>query len=188
MQHQVPPSVPSPSLGRKAVHFVVGLAALAILGSIGLVALGWGAKKLGLGSSGDSTRSAATASPEDRWARIEAKLQENESKWQDAALAELRNTVPTYAGGVQPKFEHCTVLARSEDGKHLVAEARWFDASLPSSVAPRVSSIALIRDRGANTPEVVQLGSSPLRPELTAARVQDLTRSVPGARWTLASF
>jgi hypothetical protein len=46
------PSAPNPSLGRKAVHFVVGLAALATLGSVGIVALGWGAKKVGLGEPG----------------------------------------------------------------------------------------------------------------------------------------
>lgn len=44
----VPPTA-NPPLGKKAVHVVVGLAALAMLGSVGLVALGWGAKKLGLG-------------------------------------------------------------------------------------------------------------------------------------------
>ena len=178
----------SHSLGQKAVHFVVGLAALAILGSVGLVALTWGAKKAGMLPAKSAPTQSNSASTGDRWARIEAKLQANEAKWQDAALSELRSTVPIYAGGVQPNFEHCTVLARSEDGKHLVAEAVWFDKSLPSDIAPRVSSIALIHDRGENKPEVVQLGSCPLRPDLTPSRVQDLTRRVQGAKWSLGNF
>lgn len=176
------------TLGQKAVHFVVGLAALAMLGTIGLVALTWGAKRAGMLPAKGSPTQSSSASPEDRWARIEAKLQANEAKWQDAALAELRSTVPIYAGGVTPNFEHCTVLARSEDGKHLVAEAVWFDRALPSNIAPRVSTIALIHDRGENKPEVLQLGSCPQKPSITAARVQDLVRQVPTAKWTFGNL
>ncbi|MCK6444953.1 MAG: hypothetical protein L6Q99_01035 [Planctomycetes bacterium] len=188
MASQLPPPIPNQPFGKKVVHFFVGLAALAILGSVGIVALGWGAKKIGLSSSGNSKPQPSTTSQDDRWARIEAKLQENEAKWQDAALTEFRSMLPVYAGGATPSVEHCTVLARSEDGKHLVAEAVWFDKALPYNVAPRVSSIALLRDRGDNKADVVQVTSCPRRPDLTPSRVQGLTQLVAGAKWTLGNF
>lgn len=188
MPTQPEPPVPNQSFGKKLVHFVVGLSALAICGCIGLVVLAAGARKLGVLPDKDVPVRPTHSEFDARWARIEAKLQENEARWQDAALAELRSTVPVYAGGATPAFEHCTVLARSEDGKHLVAEAVWFDGSLPSTIAPRVSSIALIRDLGGSKPDVVQLGSCPLRPDLTPSRVQSLTQLVANAKWTLGNF
>lgn len=178
---------PPTSFGRKIVHFLVGLCTLLTLGSVGLVALTWGAKKVGLQPQGNGHANDGSDFDE-RWERIESLLQESESKWQDAALAELRNTAPLYAGGGTPVFESCTVLGRTEDGKHLIAEALWFYQGLPASTAPRVSTIALIRDRGQNSPEVVQLGSCPEAPELTASRVQDLARLVPGARWEFGNY
>lgn len=182
------PSAPNPSLGRKAVHFVVGLAALAILGSVGIVALGWGAKQIGLGRSGDSKPHEASRSQDDRWARIEAKLQENESKWQDAAMTEFRSMLSVYAGGATPSVEHCTVLARADDGKHLIVEALWVDKSVPVGFATRMSSIALLRDSGQSKFNIVQITTCPPRPDLTPSRVQGLAQLAAGAKWTFGNY
>lgn len=136
----------------------------------------------------DSFKEVFRSSPSKRHEQKQGERSKALKQSSERALEVLRETILIFANrGRTPAWEGSAILGWTESGEYLMAEALWHVSELPSHVAPKMSTIGVIRASGPNSPEVIQLQTAPVYPSRTKDRVQYLAGLVPSGSWAFSS-